>query len=107
MNVREEQRKLTAAWLNSIASGSIVTGLVTPTIAVTLHLSGAELGRPLAFLSLAWLAIGCALMSLRGAFSEVPTMSVLEVYTYFVLPLLVLGIGFGAFWLTRSHDHAR
>ena len=34
-------------------------------------------------------------------------MSVLEVYTYFVLPLLVLGIGFGAFWLTRTHYHAR
>ena len=46
-------------------------------------------------------------MSLQGAFSEVPTMSVLEVYTYFVLPALVLGIGFGALWLTRSHDHAR
>jgi hypothetical protein len=75
MNVREEQRKLTATWLNSIASGSIVTGSVTPTIAVTLHLSGAELGWPLAFLSLAWLAIGCALhvlarRILRGADDE-------------------------------------
>jgi hypothetical protein len=36
MNVPEEQRKLTATWLNSIASGSMVTGVVTPTIAVTL-----------------------------------------------------------------------
>jgi len=43
----------------------------------------------------------------QGAFSGVPMMSVLEVYTYFVLPALVLGIGIGAFWLTRSHDHAR
>ena len=31
-------------------------------------------------------------------------MSVLEGYTYFVLPLLVLGIGFGALWLTRQQD---
>jgi small-conductance mechanosensitive channel len=28
-------------------------------------------------------------------------MTVLEIYVYFILPLLVLGIGFGTLWLTR------
>ncbi|MDF3060312.1 MAG: hypothetical protein K0S06_421 [Microvirga sp.] len=28
-------------------------------------------------------------------------MTVLEIYVYFVLPALVLGIGFGTLWLTR------
>jgi hypothetical protein len=28
-------------------------------------------------------------------------MTPVEVYTYFILPALVLGIGFGALWLTR------
>lgn len=34
-------------------------------------------------------------------------MTPLEVYTYFVLPALVLGIGFGAVWLSRRQDHRR
>lgn len=31
-------------------------------------------------------------------------MTALEAYTYFVLPLLVLGIGFGALWWSRRQD---
>lgn len=61
MNVSEERRKLSAAWLNAIASGAIVTGFIAPTIAVTLNLANVALGWPLILMSLAWLAIGCAL----------------------------------------------
>jgi hypothetical protein len=32
-------------------------------------------------------------------------MTVLEIYVYFVLPMLVLGIGFGALWVSRRQDH--
>ena len=32
-------------------------------------------------------------------------MTLLEVYTIFILPLLVLGIGFGALWVSRREDH--
>jgi hypothetical protein len=31
-------------------------------------------------------------------------MTVLEIYVYFVLPVLALGIGFGTLWLTRRGD---
>ena len=99
MNLPDERRKLTAAWLNSIASGAVVTGFIAPTIAVALNLGGAVPGWPLALLSLGWLALGCV----QGAFSE-DAMTVLEIYVYFVLPALVLGIGFGTLWLTRRPD---
>jgi hypothetical protein len=31
-------------------------------------------------------------------------MNVLEAYTYFVLPALLLAIGFGAVWLSKGHQ---
>jgi hypothetical protein len=31
-------------------------------------------------------------------------MTVLEIYVYFMLPVIVLGIGFGTLWLTRRAD---
>ena len=34
-------------------------------------------------------------------------MTLLEAYTFFVLPALVLGIGFGTLWLTRGEDASR
>ena len=34
-------------------------------------------------------------------------MTALEVYAYFVLPLLVLGIGLGAYWLNRPPREQR
>jgi hypothetical protein len=42
-------------------------------------------------------------IGLRGVFSE-DAMAVLEIYVYFVLPLVVLGIGFGTLWLSRRED---
>lgn len=57
----DERRKLTATWLNSIASGAIVTGFIAPTIAVTLNVANLALGWPAVLVSLAWLAIGCVL----------------------------------------------
>lgn len=59
MNLPEERRKLTATWLNAVASGAIVTSFIAPTIAVTLNL--ATLARPLILVSVAWLAVGCGL----------------------------------------------
>ena len=32
-------------------------------------------------------------------------MTALEIYTVFVLPMLVLGIGLGGLWLARRPDH--
>jgi hypothetical protein len=101
VNVSEERRTLSAAWLNAIASGAIVTGLIAPTIAVILNLANVALGWPLILMSLAWLAIGCAYIGWRGVCSEAATMPPLETYTYFVLPALVLAIGIGTVWLTR------
>ena len=105
MDVGDEQRKLTATWLNAIGSGSIVTGFVAPTIAVTLNLSTVGPGWPLALISLAWLIIGCALHWMARRVLEALTMSVLEIYSYFILPLLVLAIGFGTLWLTGRKRH--
>jgi len=34
VNLPEERRKLSASWLNAIASGAVVTGFIAPTIAV-------------------------------------------------------------------------
>jgi hypothetical protein len=31
-------------------------------------------------------------------------MTVLEIYVYFVLPLLALGIGLGTLWVSRRED---
>ncbi len=59
MSVSEERRKLSAAWLNAIASGAIATGFIAPTIAVTLNPANVVLGWPLVLMSLAWLVIGC------------------------------------------------
>jgi hypothetical protein len=61
MNVAEERRKLTATWLNAIASGAIVTGFIAPTIAVALNVSNLALGFPVVLVSLAWLGVGCTL----------------------------------------------
>src|SRR3954470_15811101 len=78
VNVSEERRTLSAAWLNAIASGAIVTGFIAPTIAVTLYLANVVLGWPLILMSLAWLAIGCAYIGWRGVCSEAATMPLLR-----------------------------
>lgn len=61
MNLPEERRKLTATWLNSVASGAIVTGFVAPTIAIALNMGASPPGLPVMALSLAWLVAGCVL----------------------------------------------
>ena len=61
--IDNERTKLTAGWLNSLASGIIITGVVAPAIAAIFRVSGA-LGIPvwLSVLStLIWLSAGIGL----------------------------------------------
>lgn len=100
MNVAEERRKLSATWLNAIGSGAVVTGFIAPTIAVTLNLTGlAHPDEPRLAHDRLRPTLGRKTRSRRPG-----AMSVLELYTYFVLPFIVLGIGFGTLWLTRGPD---
>lgn len=61
--IHNERTKLTANWLNAMASGVIITGVVAPSIAVLFQI-GTGMGlRPLllAAASAVWLSCGVAL----------------------------------------------
>ena len=61
--VHNERLKLTANWLNTLAAGIIVTGVVAPAVAALYGVQGASQvgGGLLVALSAAWFGIGTAL----------------------------------------------
>jgi hypothetical protein len=61
--IHNERWKLTANWLNALASGIIITGVVAPAIAVLFRLQTAVGISPvlLALSSIVWLLAGIAL----------------------------------------------
>lgn len=61
-----EQAKLTASWLNSIASGTVVTGTIAPAAAALLGVTNAD-GRLLGVFALVWLSVGVGLHFLARA----------------------------------------
>jgi len=57
--VREERTKLTAGWLNTIAAGSIVAGVIAPSVSLTLVQSAPP--ARLVLFSIIWLFFGLSL----------------------------------------------
>jgi hypothetical protein len=57
--IHNERTKLTAAWLNTIAAGSIIAGVVAPSVSLTL-VEGVPPVRVFLF-SLVWLLAGIGL----------------------------------------------
>lgn len=51
MNPEDERTKLTATWLNTLASGTILIGLVTPVAALIYGSGVVGVSRPLAILA--------------------------------------------------------
>lgn len=60
--IHNERTKLTANWLNAMASGVIITGVVAPLIAVLFRISSFDFSPALIVMSSAvWLSVGVAL----------------------------------------------
>jgi hypothetical protein len=58
-----ERRKLSAAYLNTIAAATMVTGVVAPLIATSYELPGPRLGLQAVIASLIWFAVSFVLHS--------------------------------------------
>ena len=99
--VHNEQTKLTATALNNVAVATVIAGFLGPIIA--LRSEGTPRMDEVAIVaSVAWLLIGwIPTLGRPPGSAGAEGMTLLELYVFFGLPLIALGMGFGALWLTR------
>ena len=103
--IHNEKIKLTTAWLNTLGAAAIAAGVIAPIVA--------SIGVPgYSRMGLGHrerdLASGGDRLTFSGQSNAGRTeiVTVLQIYSFFVLPVLVLAIGAGMYWL-NARETAR
>ncbi len=94
--VHNERIKYLATFLNTTAVASVAAGVIAPIVALTYGAPGPIGGAIAILISLAWLLCGAVLHVTVRCSRKAPRMSLLGWYVAVGLPLILLGMGYGA-----------